>query len=491
MLLRTPLLPRWAQRLLAARRFKSQGKFKSLGAILQQGKVGQAPAKELQAVPGKQNYMEDFVDFHGKELEDSSLVLGYMSKNDIEIQHAFDQGRQFGSTALGLVMKRTVAAESLPDEIDLVETPWAEIERVYKTLAELDNDSGVHHKYKKRLLIDTTSLIAVRRRKLNDMCRMARRDERPPPQLFDHSLGQALDSVYLYNVVGFDCSLSGAPLMGAKSLFKNKSTPFPKELLADCRPFETKVPIHKKEVNFMEDDALEETIMPQDALPNSTEEILRMEGRPIMVDSVDGYNGPEHLSAALRSQLEERITRFQRLLAAEISQSTISLFLRVGRELKRSEYVLVAKVPFASKYTGPTFKFVLKHFDLVPFYGSLLTSIKHRRALTRHLTKVVLINIREQVDSLTRIKYKLPDDRKAFLAKTLRETKALVRSVLVPMAEHEKSLPMLYDAIVHKPTPGSFLRLYWLRKPHRGRRDYTKGVRRQARRLDIGYAGEV
>lgn len=447
----------------------------ALGNILLKGKVGQ---KDTENKPDKevpvshkpanyQNFIEDFVDAHAQELEESSSKIGYMSKNDIKLQELLDSGRQFGGSGSGLVLRRVALINSLPEEIDIIDTPWEEIDRIYGILKELDNDQGIHFKYKKRLAIDTKSLLAVRNKKLTDMCKFARRDQKRQMLALD----LAFEGIFKYNVVGFDRSLAGVPLQTGKHAFtdKKKGEQFPVELLEDARPFDTKIPIYKKEVNFMEDDALEETLMPHDVKPNSPEELLLMEGKPIMIQNIDDYNSLDHmLQEALKEKVENEIFNLQRMLSSELSRKTMSYFLSL-KELKKNEFLLVSKSPLASKYTGPTFKYQLKYFDLIPFYGTMLTTIKHRTNLTRHLYKVVMLNLNEQIDTLTRIKYKLLTDRKAFLDRTHAQVHLLIKDKLLPMILQDRiAVPQDVIAATHKyVSNSSFLRIYWLRKPKR------------------------
>ncbi|GEQ69062.1 hypothetical protein JCM33374_g2733 [Metschnikowia sp. JCM 33374] len=479
---------------------KNKIQLKNLGSILSKGKVGQKDPekkadKEVQVFPqatDHHTYIEDFVDSHAKELEESSFKIGYMSKDDIKFQEFLDSGRQFGGSGSGSVLRRVTEIDSLPEEIDILKTPWEEIERVYRVLKELDNDQGIHFKYKKRLAIDSKSLIAVRNKKLTDMCKFARRDQKRQMSALD----SAFESIFQYNVIGFDRSFGGVPLQTGKHAFtdKKQGAQFPVELLEDARPFQTKVPIYKKEVNFMEDDALEETLMPHDVKPNSPEDLLSMEGKPIMVPSIDDYNTLEHLSEDLKSKIEDEILNLQRMLSSEMTRSTMSLFSGLHRELKRNDYILVSKTPLATKYTGPTFKYALKYFDLIPFYGSLLTTIKHRQSLTRHLYKVVMLNLNEQIDSLTRIKYKSPLDRETFLENTQAQVQSLVKNTLFPMILQERlSIPQHVNAVTHKQvSTSSFSRIYWLRKPKRfGGRIRGSSERRQAQYLEVAQAARL
>lgn len=481
---------------ISAHKNNNKIQLKNLGSILLKGKVGQQDSeskanKHVEVVPQPKNaqtYLQDFVDVHSEDLENSSFIIGYMSKDDIKLQECLDSGRQFGGSGSGLVLRRSTAIESLPEEIDVLKTPWEEIERVYGVLKELDNDQRIHFKYKKRLSIDTKSLLAVRNKKLTDMCKFARRDQKR--QLLPVEL--AFESIFQYNVVGFDRSFGGVPLQTGKHAFTDskKGPQFPIEFLEDSRPFDTKIPIHKKEVNFMEDDALEETLMPHDLKPNSPEEILRMEGKPIMVDNIDDYNTLPHLLKELEAKIEDEILKLQRLLSSEITRSTMSLFQTL-KELKRNEFVLVSRSPLATKYTGPTFKYALKFFDLAPFYGTLLLTRKHWKSLVKHLYKVIMLNISEQVDSLTRIKYKLPADRRAFLERTYSQVQHVIHKQLMPIFMQQRlDIPAHVNAVTYKQMEHtSFLRLYWLKKPNRGGAKKPSSLeRRKALYLEIDRA---
>lgn len=473
---------------------KNRIQLKQLGNILLKGKVGKqgdsnpaASSGKTKALQKKQSRsLDEFVKLYSKELEESSLILGFMSKHDIKIQTSLDEGRQFGSHPSSVALRRHETIARLPDEIDLMKTPWEEIEKIYRALKDLDNDQGVHYKYKKRLSIDTKSLLSIRNKRMTDLCKFARRDQKT--QLL--ALEQALESTYHFNVAGFDRSFAGAPLNGSKNGFKSeksKTLEIPVELIGDLSPTSTKVRIHKKEVNFMEDDALEETLMPHDIKPNTPEDFLLLEGRPIMIENIEDYRTLDHELESLKTQIEEEIVKMQRMLSSEITRSTIPLFLGLNREIKTNLYLLVSKIPFATKYTGPTFKYALNYFDLIPYYGSLLTTTRHYRHLYRHLFKVVLINLSEQMDSLIRIKYKLSEDRSTFMKKTYNQIHQTVETKLMQLVLKKRlHVPTHYTVFLHKKlTSGSFLRIYWLKRRLRRQNRPRFSLRRCPQVLEI------
>lgn len=478
---------------------------KKLGSILLQGKVGKgnndhsiqkaAPAstKATQA----HAILDDYADAHSAELEESTFNLGLMSKEDIRLQELFDDGRQFGCSGSGLVLRRNAALKALPDKVDLVDTPWEEIERVYSTVRDLDDDPSMHHKFKKRLNINTGSLVAARHSRMVEMCRSGRREQK----LQNQPLELAFDNLFSFNVIGFDRSFFGMPLQTGRHAFKKPSTELTqaqrkqepstilREMLVDAQPFDTAIPVHKKDVNFMEDDALEETLMPYDVRPKSPELLFRLEGKPYIVSGIDNHNNLDHELTELKAKIKEEIFHLQRMLSSEISRCTISLFLGLGKELKRNQFLLVSQYPFSSKFTGPTFKYEFKYFDLFPLNAWLLRTRKHHRNLYKHLFKVVLLNLSEQLDTLTRLKYKLPTDRQEFLTKTSKQIDRLVRTRLKPLVVKERAkLRAGTNAVVHKQVLNSnFLRFHWVRKV----KPSARGSRRRPILLRVAHAQSI
>lgn len=477
---------------LAARKNKDQ--LKQLGNFLQKGKVAAADGKivPVHAKPSapdsaEMSALDECVDRKLDELDDSFATVAYMDKNDIKIQENFDEGRQFGAYPLLHFFNRKAVIRSLPDEIDLLETPWEEVQRVYAELQKLDDDQAVHSKYMKKYGIGHNDLIMRFRigRNLYDLCKTGRRGEK-------YELPKALDRVfknlYQYDVIGFDRSIVGVPLRAAKGA----ADAFPPELIRDIKPFLTKVPVHKVDVNSMDDDLKRECITPYDPKPLPAEEVLRDVGKPLFLDNIDDYQRFEHPLADLVSQLEKAVLQLRDQLYLEITQKTMHSGLGFvsfnSPRIKLSEYVLVLKNHDSSTATGPMTSYRFKFFDLVPVHGLLLTSIKHHNCLYKHFFKVILINLDEHIDVLMRVKYKLPDEAQTFIRRLYGQINRVIKLKMLPMTHrHRMRVSLQFDSVLYKPmTHTNFLRIYWLRRPGRsGTRDPLKKLRRQLLKLNL------
>lgn len=212
----------------------NKDQLRKLGSILQKGKVGdqadnetrkgtalkidsrpEVPPSEADELPLDLAVKENI-----DELEDSYETIAFMTKDDVLIQENLDDGGQFGSFPSQHFLDRKALLRSLPDEVDLLDTPWEEIERIYSTLNRLDEDKAVHAKYMKRFGIEENDLLTKLRlgKNLDDMCKAGRRGEK-----YDvpKGLERVFKRLYPYNVVGFDRSLLGVPLRNGKHSLKS------------------------------------------------------------------------------------------------------------------------------------------------------------------------------------------------------------------------------------------------------------------------------
>lgn len=476
---------------------------KALGSVLQQGKVGEerAPTQlELEPQRGNQS-LDAVVKENIDDLEDSFEKVAFMTKDDIAIQENLDGGRQFGSFSSDHFFDRRELIRSLPDEVDMTETPWDEIERVYQLLERLDRDAAVHAKYLKKFGIDDNDLVTKLRmgHNLRDMCSAGRRGEKYE---ISKGLERVFKKLYAYNVVGFDRSLVGVPLRGGKHSIKpakvgaeNEGTSkVPPELIRDMRPFDTKVLVRKVDVNFLDEDLLKESISPFDAKPLPAEELLREVGKPIFFSSIDNYRKVDHPSVEVLDKIEKEALQLKDALYLEMARKMVPGGAEIGfnsPKMKSNEYVIAAKNHDATTASGPTISYQFRQFDLVPIYGLVLATVKHYNGLYRHLFRMMMINVEDHVDVLTRIKYQLAHEADAFLRKLYGKIHRVVADRLMPVAlQHRLRVPKQYHAILHKYNlEGNFLRICWVRKPGVGlraeRTNHARTVRRSAKRLNI------
>lgn len=490
----------------------NKDQLRKLGSILLKGKVGEQSDKDTRKgtalnIQSKQEAPPSTADELSldlavkeniDELEDSYETIAFMTKDDVLIQENLDAGGQFGAFPSKHFLDRKALIRSLPDEVDMLDTPWEEIERIYSTLNRLDEDKAVHAKYMKRFGIDEKDLMTRLRlgKNLDDMCKAGRRGEK-----YDvpKGLERVFKRLYPYNVVGFDRSILGVPLRNGRHSLKSNDEDkarkqIPEELVRDSRPFDTKVPVHKIDVNFFEEDQLKESISPYDLKPLPPEDLLRSIGKPMLFDDIDNYKKIEHPSVELLDRIERETLTLKDSLYLEIARKMIPSNTDVvnlnAPKLRTSEYVIALKDHHATALSGPSLSYRYKYFDLVPIYGMLLTSRKHCNNLYKHLFKVILINLEEHIDVLTRIKYKLPEESQAFLGKLYAKIHRVISDKLMPMAvDCRLKFSIEYQAVIHKHiTTLNFSRLYWLKAPQKlssGGRDYGRQVRREAHRVKV------
>lgn len=483
-------------------RFKDDYKkqLKNLGSVLLQGKVGEArqlTQLEFELSDRGDLSLDAAVKENIDDLEDCFEKVAFMTKDDIAIQENLDGGRQFGSFPSEHFFDRRELIRSLPDEVDMAQTPWDEIERVYLLLERLDRDTAVHTKYLKKFGIDDNDLITKLRmgHNLRNMCSAGRRGEKYE---ISKGLERVFKRLYPYNVVGFDRSLVGVPLRDGKHMMApggDGTRGAPAELIRDVRPFDTKVPVHKVDVNFLDEDLLKESISPFDAKPLPAEELLRDVGKPIFFDSIDNYRKVEHPSVEVLDKIEKETLQLKDALYLEMARKMVPGGVDVigfnSPKMKTNEYVIASKNHDATTVSGPTTSYQFRQFDLVPIYGLVLATVKHYNGLYKHLFRVMLINVDDHVDVLTRIKYQLPHEADAFMRKLYGKIHRVVADRLMPVAlQHRLRVPKQYHAILHKHNlQGNFLRMCWVRKPGEGlraeRTNFARTVRRGAKTLNI------
>lgn len=214
----------------------------------------------------------------------------------------------------------------------------------------------------------------------------------------------------------------------------------------------------------------------------------------MLFDDIDNYKKIEHPSVELLDRIERETLTLKDSLYLEIARKMIPLNTDVvnlnAPKLRTNEYVIALKDHHATALSGPSLSYRYKYFDLVPVHGMLLTSRKHCNNFYKHLFKVILINLEEHIDVLTRIKYKLPEESQAFLSKLYGKIHRVISDKLMPMAvDCRLKFSLEYQGVIHKHIKSlNFSRLYWLtvpRKESSGGRDYGRQVRRGVPRVKV------
>lgn len=507
------------QKLLPSRAFSSTGplrkgdlkqKLAKLGLALLRGDVQkeEVTAQDDQAPehPNTSSALEQCSQHFRDELEENYLTVIQMSEEDIKIQEHFNQGLQWGGHSPAHFFDRAAAYRSIPDTIDLLNTPQSEIERVYGVFSHLDNDRALFERAIKVANNKVPASGGRGRQEKNffESCKNLRRGELPQPQLTRELISR---TVFPYDVVGFDRSILGFPLSGVKAVSESGDRLVPQELIEDhsAHAFSTELPLKKEYVNIIDLDIMKDCIEPQYSKPESIEDALRVIGKPIFIENISDYDsiGPQRLP--LVAVVTSEIKMLERSLASEKksingvsginekpdTESDKITLLSHSKDfsvIKTGEFILASKHQDATIQEGPTFKYLIRTFDMIPFFGVNLVSRKQYHLFYRHLFKVFLTNCAPHVDDLTQIRYKLPEDVKIFTRRLYGRIHNIIKNKILPIALKHRSVYSLNFAIIlHKAVKsGPFLRLYWNKKPPKSSRKETGQLtRRESRKFKV------
>lgn len=455
------------------RRFKPKNELKSLGAKLQKGSVSAAPlprpATPLETTrPQNSLVLDRVVHENYNELMDNYWKLVFMTKEDIDIQVALDQGRQFGSYPSEHFLDRKKIIRELPDEIDILKTPQEEIDRVYSDVRKLDRDRAMHDKCMKYHGIDHNDFI-LKLRMGNNLEAYNKAERRTETFKHPSGLERIFQHLYAYNVEGFDRSTFGMPLLSGKHVLDKNLEPWPKELIEDLRPFDTEVKIHKKDTNFMDEDVLmSDTIAPLQSEPLSVEEALSNKGKPILVKRAEDYRIIEPPPAAVEAVVEKEALLLRDNLYDDINRKMKSEgqahLIIPHQKFRPSEYVVVNEFRAADSHI---LVYNTRYFSLLPVYGRALVTLKHVKALYKHLVRVLFINADLPIDLLNRLNYRLPLETQTFMRKLHGKIHTIIQHRIMPVVtRHKVGDFRSSDAVLHKANMAvAFLRLTWIRRP--------------------------
>lgn len=419
------------------------------------------------------------------ELEESYSTLIQMSEDDIAIQNNFSRGLQWGGHSPSHFLDRGAAYRSIPDSIDLSKSSWDEIERVYGVLQDLDHDKALFERALK--LANSKAPIPRSRNRQEkaffESCRDLRRGVTSKIPL---TIDQITKFVFPYNVVGFDKTFLGFPLKGIEAVSNNGEKLLPQELVEDFNsPFSTEITLKKEYVNIVDYDVMKNCIEPHYSRPKDLKKVLKSIGKPIFVEDISNYDnlGPPLLP--LVEAIHDEIKLLCRSLESENTikpvaekksdtdnESDVDILAMLTRAngfsmIKSGTHVLASKHQDATIQEGPTYKYLIKSFDIVPFCGMNFVTRKQYHLFYRHLFKVVLINCERQIDTLTRVKYKLPTEVDNFTRRLYGRIHRAIETKIIPVAlKHRCVYSLRFDLILYKPMKDSpFLRLYWNKKP--------------------------
>jgi len=422
-------------------------------------------------------------DNHKNAMNQYFDTISHMTSDDLIIQTNLDQGRQLFSFPLEHFIDRKTTLRNLPNEIDLFDPKQLEeIDSIYSKLAALDNDKSVHLKYFKRYLSkydNPVTLLIQQFNGINKKFKLLRRKEMdnlslaPGAYLYHENLFKLP-----YNVIGFDRSISGLPLRKSQEQVKC----WPQEFVEDLQMFRTKIPIQKRDLDFIEHDESTTNINPmkinQKSLSRSskTDQInnflsniynkIDVPEKTIMIDSIDDYQSV-NLNQNLIIRIESEILLIKKSLQLEIEQvmkntsNSRSILMFGNQTLKHNQFKL-CETNTSNTNNILVINYNLKQFNLIPNYALLMRNRRHLNFLKMHLMKIFLINLEDQIDTLFRIKYYRNKDMDKFMKRLVNSIRNVIKFKLLKLFK-PLAIPTAYDALIYSPYKNSgFKRIYWL-----------------------------
>lgn len=443
---------------------KSKQLLKSLGLNLQKGKINEEDTpvlEEWNSSNEQKNIMNQYYD-----------TISHMTTEDLQIQMNLDEGRQLFLHPSEHFLNRKELLRSLPDQIDIFDQN-IDINEIYGKLSQLDNDQTVHMKYFKRYLPnyhDPTVLLIQQFNGIDKKFKLLRRKEidnlslSPGSYLYHENLFNLP-----YNVVGFDRSITGLPLR------KNQEKLYPQEFVEDLQMFRTKIPIHKRDLDFIEYDENSKNIDPAslDDNNNSLNSFinnlnLSIPEQSILIDSVANYQTID-LNRNIVFKLEKEILSLKKSLQSEIeflmhkNGTFRSVLLFSNSDLKFNNWNLYEELKETPHENFFVINYKFKEFNPLPNYSLILNLPRQKSLLKKHLTKLFIMNIQDQMDLLIKLKYYRQRDGEKFIKKTLNSISNIITVKFMNLFK-PLVLDKDYDALIYAPYKNSlFKRIYWLK----------------------------
>ena len=425
-----------------------------------------------------------------KGVQDAYDSIAYMSVDDLAIQNNLDEGRQFSFPSEHCLDRKKIVKE-LPVELDLFKLENVDLKKIYENLEKLDTDKSVQLKYLKRYVKNYDDLmtnILQEFNGINSKFKMLRRNEASslPLSPFSFYRNENLFK-HSYNVVGFDKSISGLPLYSEKNRCPDES--YPKEFIEDLQMFRNKIPIFKRDINFLEYEDNSVNVDPKflskgarnqfETNVNKILDIIYENEVPefaLKCENIDEYNFILIMNRKLLESLEGEILHLRELLEKEIkfllTKNGDRLLLLANQEIKTNQFRLceVTKPDQIMPGQVVILNHNLKQFNIFPNYSYILNSRRQYKRLFNHFFKLFLINLEDQIDMLIRLKYSKSNEMDAFInhLKSIIET-TLNNKFMIPCLVFAKSLAYQNrltsrcDALFHRTAKSSlFTRIYWL-----------------------------
>ncbi|KAK6200036.1 uncharacterized protein RJT21DRAFT_120936 [Scheffersomyces amazonensis] len=429
-------------------------------------------------------------------------TISHMSADDVIIQVNFDGGRSLFSFDSEHYLNRKEIIRSLPEEIDLFNPEdMKRIDEIYDKLHALDTDKTVQAKYYKRYLRKYNDPIVNLLQEFNGISKkfkLLRRKEidslhlSPGAYVYHENLFKSP-----YNVVGFDRSISGLPLRSGKHELTERC--YPQEFIEDLQMYRDKVPIQKRDLDFIELDDESTNIDPktttkfnQNKHTNQDDKSFKSKAEKIdqlldgftdtfdkpfiLIPKVDNYETLD-LRNDITKRVESEILLLKKTLQIEIEnffKSNLNSRLFLGNQpLKSNQFRLCDADSHRSKNNSQLYiiNYSFKDFPMIPNYSIVLNSRKQRNQLRNHLYKLFLINLEDQIDTLFKIKYLDESAMKKFMDKMLNTIGNIICIRLLKLFKPISPVFDDHNALIYSPYLNnslSFKRLYFLddrRKP--------------------------
>ncbi|MDC6271291.1 hypothetical protein PP707_03245 [Acetobacter pasteurianus] len=476
--------------------------------------------------------LENFNQQRQKELYDS---VSSMSRRDYLLQLALDGDASFGSFENPKRIDSRKILRLIPDELDLTDPKDMErVDEVYSKLAKLDSNQEMHQKYLKQIIIDYDNYfieLDQTIRGIQSKFKQLRRGETDRFNAGSWVYELVNDRMkYPYNVVGFDRSFTGMPL---RSDFLQKPV-WPREFIQDLPRYGGhKIQLKKADFNLPEHDGSinvnPASVKPlqslydyennhnnrsrlNDGLYHTTtnnnnnslnkvqkathEYFSNVWGLPkhyIPVKSTENYQRLNLNNHQITNRLVQEIRIMKKRLTDEIkaTMETSNVVLLSANKnyykdhIKSNQYILCE---IKDEQVGSFY--IWKSFSILPPYIFLPLSKRRERNLTKHLHKLFLLNLKDEVEILFNIKYDHTRDVKKYMKSLVKEighnilfrlwryfkiNKRTSRSSLslssAFLSASSFQLPLVKqkmkskDAILYKPFKDScFKRIYWVKK---------------------------
>lgn len=436
-------------------------------------------------------------------------TVAYMTLEDLLIQNNLDEDLPFNSFESEHYLDRKALIRNIPNEIDIFNTPMSEIKKIYEDLSKLDDDRSVQLKYFKRYLKnydDPVIQLLQQFNKINDKFKLLRKREIDNLALAPNAFLYRENLCDLpYNVLGFDRSITGLPLRTSE---KNKLADkcYPQEFIEDLQMFRTKIQPNKRDLNFIEIDENSHTIDPSklgknsggnsnsrfefSKFLNSIYEELEFPKNAIYIKDIKKYQNLEIFSTYLINEVEYELLQFKKVLQKEIemfmasSGSKILIFshqdlksnqFKLGEnETKSNSDSMNSSIQTTPKLNNSLviINYNFKNFNLIPGYGLIINSRHQYHSIYKHLFKIFLINLEDQIDTLFRIKYYNQSKMKKFMKSIKLKIDNLIKDKLIKIVLDKriinKSNAKGVDALIYKPNDSTaFKRIYWLDNQYR------------------------